>query len=165
MPRKGPTGLSAWVRAHDEEECPYCGTRMSTKSQHRFPTRDHVVPQALGGRIYVAVCRACNEAKGDKHPKFWFGGAVKANPKQFRRIVGVMRRAGVFGYCTTEKSRELAYKMLGVNAPVVHPYWKPRWMMPTGGASRKSDLQRRQNPPPQGSPAPAARKVLRRSAS
>jgi len=163
MARKGPTGLSAWVRAHDGQECPYCGTRMSTKSQWAFPTRDHVIPQAMGGRFYVAVCRKCNEAKGDTHPKFWFGGAVKANPRQFRRIVGVLRRAGVFGNCTTEKSRETAYAMLGVNAPVVHPYWKPRWMMRSkGAASQPSFRQRRQSQPAPRSAVPEDRKALHR---
>lgn len=58
--------------------CFYCNVKMraypwraTTPQQLRGYTRDHVVPQALGGNVHhniVLACRDCNNEKGDRKP-------------------------------------------------------------------------------------------------
>lgn len=53
--------------------CYYCGIKMIPKCRNAFndATIDHVKPKAKGGldimSNFVCACRACNEAKADRH--------------------------------------------------------------------------------------------------
>lgn len=56
--------------------CPYCLRTLEQRfTQGRpvstFPTRDHVVPKSLGGRITIICCVRCNNQKGDMMPDEW----------------------------------------------------------------------------------------------
>lgn len=55
--------------------CHYCNRIMVADDPLLTPTRDHVLPKAIGGRgrnrMVVWCCFACNNLKGDMHPDFW----------------------------------------------------------------------------------------------
>jgi hypothetical protein len=44
------------------------GTR---QNQLDMPTRDHIVPQRLGGKIWIIVCQGCNFDKADLYLNEW----------------------------------------------------------------------------------------------
>jgi hypothetical protein len=59
---------------------------MDIRSDHLRPTRDHVIPQSLGGKIKVWCCYVCNAVKRnmtpdqwafyrDEHPEWWHKGS------------------------------------------------------------------------------------------
>lgn len=58
--------------ALDWSRCHYCGKEFDRNIEKLCPTRDHIVPRALGGRDalvnIVIACRGCNERKSDRWP-------------------------------------------------------------------------------------------------
>lgn len=54
--------------------CYYCKRHLidARKLQATSYTRDHVIPQAMGGRKTVPCCRSCNTLKDDIMPSGWF---------------------------------------------------------------------------------------------
>lgn len=73
--------------------CTYCTRRLIIGGQVRIPphsrayTRDHVVPQALGGIETVRSCFACNNLKGHMLPAEW-RAFMTANPRWWRLARG-----------------------------------------------------------------------------
>lgn len=70
----------------DRSKCYWCGSPLQWKGECKFgapnddyfPTKDHVVPRALGGTKVVWCCYACNQIKGNLEP--W----------QFARLLGAL---------------------------------------------------------------------------
>jgi 5-methylcytosine-specific restriction endonuclease McrA len=52
--------------------CHYCSVEMYPGDPHTGPTKDHIVPRALGGRDerfnIIMSCRDCNSRKADDWP-------------------------------------------------------------------------------------------------
>lgn len=67
------------------QPCPYCGNKMGRTHPRRgdAPTRDHVWPQSLGGRLTVICCRKCNGDKGHLSLDEWAVVLIMRN--DFRR--------------------------------------------------------------------------------
>lgn len=53
--------------------CPYCARLMDGRrpTASTSPTRDHVIPQCLGGTRVVLVCRRCNLDKASTPIATW----------------------------------------------------------------------------------------------
>lgn len=53
----------------DKYTCQYCSRHKSQLKEHEFLTRDHIIPQARGGRDVwenvVTACSSCNNKKAD----------------------------------------------------------------------------------------------------
>lgn len=56
--------------------CRWCYRPFQADSHWLQATRDHVIAESRGGHSHksnlVWACRACNELKGDLHPRYWF---------------------------------------------------------------------------------------------
>lgn len=76
------------ARAHP---CPYCGAVMKgqrvTHANH--PTREHVVPRALGGGPTIIVCRRCNNHKGDMTLDEWADALALAHDYRAKRVAAL----------------------------------------------------------------------------
>ena len=59
--------------------CPYCGRQMERFHPKLDPTRDHVMPQSLGGTKIIICCAQCNHIKADMPPDVW-AGFMAAHP-------------------------------------------------------------------------------------
>lgn len=57
-------------RQHDKP-CYWCRRPMRGESAKWRPTRDHVIPRALGGTIIKIACFACNQLNGDMPAPLW----------------------------------------------------------------------------------------------
>lgn len=55
------------------DPCPYCGKMMDGRRplHATYKTRDHVIPQSLGGERTVYCCRRCNMDKGSTPIQVW----------------------------------------------------------------------------------------------
>lgn len=64
-PNKRP--VSRGAAKYDGMPCPYCGERMSTRSEERYPTVDHILPRRRHGLNLpgntIRVCQRCNHDK------------------------------------------------------------------------------------------------------
>lgn len=72
--------------------CPYCKRRMEQRHPNLQPTRDHVTPQSLGGKIVVICCLDCNAIKADLPPLLW-SALMIAMPEWWRMPKYLLRKA------------------------------------------------------------------------
>lgn len=71
--------------------CPYCKRSMEARHPSLQPTRDHIVPQSLGGKVIVICCIDCNTIKADLPPLLW-SAFMLANPEWWRMPRSILRR-------------------------------------------------------------------------
>lgn len=74
---EGSHSFLEWIdllKKHNNE-CYYCGVRMTKKMGPRQRTRDHIIPITRGGKDdlsnIVPACRSCNSSKGDRNLDEW----------------------------------------------------------------------------------------------
>jgi hypothetical protein len=62
------------VKSAIDKPCPYCGAIMRIGPRKTWPSRDHILPRALGGslRTKLIVCQRCNENKQDFTLREWY---------------------------------------------------------------------------------------------
>lgn len=59
------------LRLYHGKPCHWCRRPMMRESEKWRPTRDHVIPKAVGGTIIRVACHACNNLKGDMPAPLW----------------------------------------------------------------------------------------------
>lgn len=58
-------------KEQDGKPCTYCARAMTISLGALYPTRDHVEPRSLGGKITVWACYTCNHVKRDMTERQW----------------------------------------------------------------------------------------------
>lgn len=59
------------LRLYHGKPCHWCRRPMMRESEKWRPTRDHVIPKAVGGTIIRIACHDCNNLKGDMPAPLW----------------------------------------------------------------------------------------------
>lgn len=70
-----------------ERLCPYCHRQMEMDPKSRCRrTKDHVIPQANGGKVVVWACWECNHDKGSKLLPEWHAQLAAAGDDRARHV-------------------------------------------------------------------------------
>lgn len=66
--------------------CPYCQNILTLDDPKRFPTRDHVIPQARKGQYKIVVCLDCNSCKKNFTIKEWLDRLLRGGDPRAKHV-------------------------------------------------------------------------------